>query len=235
MWSPPEPRIFESRAARRRAAVSGIVVVATVAVGAFLLARTVLWLSNPEAVRSQVEAFGPWAPAVFVLLQVVQVVVAPVPGQLIGVAGGYLFGPLRGTLYSMIGVTIGSYLVIRGARTFGRPAVERWVDEEVRMRFERRVRAGGVPVLFLLYLLPTLPDDAICALAGLTPIRIRTLMALVVVGRTPSFFLVAYAGSRFAEQRVIEAVALLAGIGVLSLLVYLRRARIRTLFVRGSS
>lgn len=233
MLRSPDPRIFSTRTARRRALLSVAAIVFLMAVGALAVVTAAPWLGEPEAVRAYVASYGPWAPVAFMGLQVVQVVLAPIPGQLLGVAGGYLFGPLRGTVYSMVGVTIGSYVVIRGSRALGRPAVERWVDEDVRKRFEDRVRAGGVPVLFLLYLLPAFPDDALCAIAGLTPIRIRTLMVLVVVGRTPSFLLVAYAGSSFAEQRVLEAAAILAAIGVLSLAVYLRRGRFRALLARS--
>lgn len=225
--------MFTSRVARRRALASVAVIVVAVAVGATAVLRLAPWLTDPVAVRSTLAALGVWAPFAFVLLQVVQVVLAPVPGQLLGVGGGYLFGPLLGTVYSMIGVTVGSALVIVGARRFGRPAVERWVDEEVTRRFEARIGEDGVPVLFLLFLLPTFPDDAICALAGLTPIRLRTLMVLVVVGRTPSFLLAAYAGSQFAEQRVVEAIGLLTVAALISLAVYLGRDRVRRLLAGG--
>ena len=58
---------------------------------------------DPETIRAYVLGFGALAPAAFVLIQIVQVLLAPVPGHALAVAGGYLFGPWLGAAYSLSG------------------------------------------------------------------------------------------------------------------------------------
>ena len=65
------------------------------------------------------------------LLQILQVVAAPFPGELTGVAGGYVYGETMGFVLSMVGLTIGSWVAFELASILGRPFVERFVSQEV--------------------------------------------------------------------------------------------------------
>jgi uncharacterized membrane protein YdjX (TVP38/TMEM64 family) len=221
-------RVFASAAARRSALVRLALVVAAGGGGLWALHSVAPALFDPTQVRTRVRAFGPLAPLAFVGLQALQVVLAPIPGQTLAVVGGYLFGPVAGSLYSVLGVTVGSWVVFVASRRLGRPFVERVLADEVLDRFDAFVHDRGVAGLFVVFLLPTFPDDAICALAGLTDLRLRTLVGLVVVGRTPTFVLAAVAGDGLGAARY----DLVAGLVVLAagatLLVYLGRERFGT-------
>jgi uncharacterized membrane protein YdjX (TVP38/TMEM64 family) len=211
-WDP-----FVDEATRRAVLVRAtLAALALVAVGAAVL-RYAPYLLDPGWVRATarttVRAAGPYAPAAFVALQTAQVILAPVPGQTLGLVGGYLFGTWAGLLYSMVGVTVGSTVVFVLARRYGRPFVERVFEDEAVARFDSLVDERGALGLFVVFLLPTFPDDAVCALAGLTPLRLRTLVVLVVLGRLPTFLLVALAGDSLAAARY-ETVLLVAGVAV---------------------
>jgi uncharacterized membrane protein YdjX (TVP38/TMEM64 family) len=65
---------------------------------------------DKDNIKDFLERTGPVAPLVFIGLQALQVLVAPIPMQVFGLAGGYIFGAFWGTVYSMIGLTIGSFL-----------------------------------------------------------------------------------------------------------------------------
>lgn len=210
----------------RRAAL-GVLAGLLVPAGALAVPLLVPVPADPGRLRALLAGFGPYAPVAFVALQAAQVVLAPIPGQLLGVVGGYLFGWLFGTLYSVVGVTLGSYVVFRLARRYGRPAVERWVDGTTMERFDDLVERGGVPALFVVFLFPAFPDDAVCFLAGLTDVDLRTLLVLVAVGRTPSFLLAATAGRELAAARWTTFLALAGGGALVSLAVYAYRDRIR--------
>ncbi|MGB9956652.1 TVP38/TMEM64 family protein [Haloferax prahovense] len=208
-------RLFDSSAARNAALVRvGAIAVAfaAVAVGVAVFAPR---LADPAWVRSAVESTGPFAPLVFVGIQTLQVILAPIPGQALAAVGGYLFGTAAGTAYSMVGVVAGSAVVFLLARRFGRPAVERLVADDALARFDGFADRRGVTGLFVLFLLPASPDDALCALAGVSPLRLRTLVVLVAVGRLPTFALAAAAGQN-AGAANYEAVALLVGVGVVT-------------------
>ena len=223
---PSTSTIFRSTAHRRRALVAlgllgGGFVAVTVSLWAFFP-----YVVDPVWLRTRIETTDAAAPVVFVLLQAIQVVFAPIPGQVLGTAGGYLFGSVLGTAYSMLGVTIGSTVVFVASRRYGRPFVARVLTDDALTGVDAFVDAYGAPGLFVAFLLPTFPDDAICLVAGLTPIRFRTFLVLLLVGRTPTFLAAAYAGTALANGRIDRVLLVLAGLLLVSAAVYYLRSRI---------
>lgn len=192
----------------------------------FLVRAQASWLTDPVAIRVWVRSFGPLAPAAFVALQAAQVVVAPIPGQVLGLVSGFLFGALAGTAYSLIGATVGSYVAFVLARRLGRPFVERVVGAESLTAFDRHAEQEGALALFLVFLVPGLPDDVICFVGGLTALSIPRMVAISFVGRIPGYAAINLAGAGFASDRVLEAVVVLAVLAVLSVGVYASRDRL---------
>jgi uncharacterized membrane protein YdjX (TVP38/TMEM64 family) len=200
-------------------------------IGGVAFVSTALWWVEPRLlesgwVRMRVEAAGPAAPLVFVSLQAAQVVLAPIPGQLLAGVGGYLFGAALGTFYSMVGVTLGSTVVFLASRRYGRPFVTRVLEPTTLERFDGFVDAYGSAGLFVAFLLPAFPDDALCVLAGLTEIGYRRFLVLLVVGRTPTFLIAATAGTSLAEGRLTWAISMVAALTLLTALVCRYRSRI---------
>jgi uncharacterized membrane protein YdjX (TVP38/TMEM64 family) len=153
-------------------------------------------LRDQDQLMVWIQDWGQWAPVVTISLHVLQVLTAPIPGTAIDAVNGLLFGPWLGTLYSMIGLIIGSTLVMALTRRFGRPLVERFVDRKSVERIDQLVEKRGSLVIFLIFLLPFLPDDAVCFLAGLTPIPLLELVLLAMIGRFPGVFVANLLGSQ---------------------------------------
>jgi uncharacterized membrane protein YdjX (TVP38/TMEM64 family) len=216
-------RLFDSREARRDALVRLGLLGSALAVGTVGIHLYAPFLLDPTGLREFLDGFGRWTPAVFVALQAAQVIVAPIPGQLLGLAAGYLFGGLRGAAYSLAGVAAGSALAIWLARRYGRPYAERVVDGTALDRFDDVVEMVGVPGLFLMYLLPVFPDDLLCFVAGLTEIPLSRLLLLIVLGRAPTFVLVAYLGGSVADSDLRIAASLCLVLLALGWLGYHRR------------
>jgi uncharacterized membrane protein YdjX (TVP38/TMEM64 family) len=210
----------------KRALLGGLLVSVAVVgvVAAGLAGREYVTAGSLLAV---LETVGPFAPLLFVALQTLQVIVAPVPGQILAGVGGYLFGPLVGTGYSMLGVVLGSIVVFVLTRRYGERVVERLLTDGLRTKFERYGSENGAVTLFVFFLLPTFPDDALCAIAGLWEVRFRTFLVLLVVGRTPSFFAAAYAGTSVHSGAIGQFGILVSAVGIVTLVVYLRRDWIR--------
>ncbi len=192
-------------------------------VGGALLVRWLPLLSNSAALREWVQSFGPFAPLAFIAVQVFQVLVAPIPGQALGFASGYLFGAFWGTVYSLVGIVSGTALAVFIARYFGRPYVERVIDPAVLTRFDDLTATHGLSVLFLIFLIPGLPDDALCFAAGLTDIPVRRIVVVAAIGRLPGFLLVNYAGSAAANNNGFQAVLAVTVLLAVSVLGYLYR------------
>ena len=175
------------------------------------------FFARGDKVRQFVTGFGPWAPAAIVLLHVAQVLLAPIPGQAVDAASGYLFGALWGTLYSLVGVTVGSAMAMALARRFGRPLVERWVKPQTLERLDRYSQERGVLFLFLIFLFPFLPDDAACFLAGLTPLPLPELIVLAALGRLPGLLIANLMGASASRLTPTQGAVFLGALAAIAL------------------
>ena len=181
------------------------------------------FLMDVESTRNFISGFGVLAPLSLILVQIVQVLFAPIPGQVIGLASGFLFGWFFGTLYAMIGVTIGSFIAIYLARKLGRPFVERVITKTTLKKFDYVMKDKGLFTIFLLFLLPAMPDDAICFIAGLTKVKIRVLVLLAVIGRFPGFLILNLVGDGIANSQVFVSAIIFSVAMVISLVVFFFR------------
>lgn len=224
------PSFFASRRARNRFIVHTLVVTLILLVGFVLVRRHFAFLTDPADVRLYVQSFGRWAPVVLITLQALQVVVAPVPGHILAAVAGFLFGSWWGTLYNMIGITLGSATAFWLSRRFGRSYVERMIAVEALASFDGFIERHGLLSLFVLFLIPGLPDDALCFVGGLTPIPLWKLILIAIVGRVPAFFLVNVFGDLVATGQRDEALLLLAFIVGISIIGLLNRDRLMHLF-----
>lgn len=211
--------------ARRQAIGAVALLVGLVALAMLAGRRLAPWLTDPVALRTWIAGFGPLAPLVYVAVQAAQVVIAPIPGQVVAFAGGYLFGPVVGTALSLVGAAIGTAIATGLARRYGRPFVERAVAPATLHRWDTRLDRNARPVLFVGFLLPGLPDDALCVLAGLTRLPVWQVVAIAVVGRLPGYAALAIAGARTARADYATGLALVAAMAIVALCTWLARDR----------
>ncbi|WP_159076939.1 TVP38/TMEM64 family protein [Halococcoides cellulosivorans] len=181
---------------------------------------------DPTALREWLAGLGPLAPVAYVGVQATQVLIAPIPGQVVAFVGGYLFGPVWGTALSLLGGAIGTALAVGIVRQVGRPFVERSVPTATLDRYDSLLDRRGRVTLFVLFVLPGLPDDVLCLLAGLTRIPVSHIVAIAVVGRLPGYLLLAIAGSRAARADYGGAAVLAGVLAVGAVLVAWRRRAI---------
>ncbi len=188
--------------------------------------------TSPETIRNYILSFGIFAPLVFIFLVMLQVLLAPIPGQVAGLAGGYIFGFALGTLYSMIGLIIGSFIVFVLSRKLGRPFVEKVVDKKTLEKFDTLIIRRGLFFLFLIYLLPALPDDAVSYLAGLTKFKIKTLLIISAVGRLPGFIVLSLIGAGIASQNSLFSIILFASMILASFLIFWKKDYLENLMLK---
>ncbi|GAB3664514.1 TVP38/TMEM64 family protein [Halopiger thermotolerans] len=225
-------QVFSSAEARKRGVLSLLLVVAGFVLLYLSIRRYAPFVFQPAELRAWIDRFGLLAPAVFVLVQIAQVIVAPIPGQAVALVAGYLFGSVAGTVYSVTGVLIGSAIAFLLADRYGRSFVEDVLHEDVVARFDGFVDRVGFPGLVAFVVLPGLPDDAVCFLAGLTKWQLRTFMIAISLGRLPAYVLTVYAGGELASGEFVEGMAIIGGVVVASAVGYYKREAIRDLVGR---
>jgi uncharacterized membrane protein YdjX (TVP38/TMEM64 family) len=204
-------------------------------IGIILLGLLIMIAIGPvgELLRDQgqlsdlLQRWGRWAPLVTITIHMVQVLIAPIPGTAIDAVNGLLFGPWLGTLYSMTGVMIGSTIAMALTRRYGRRLVERVLDISSFERIDHMVERHGSRVIFLIWLLPFLPDDVVCFLAGLTPIPLLELVILALIGRLPGVFVANLVGSQVDSLELWQWIVLGVLFALIAGFVWRFRSQIR--------
>jgi uncharacterized membrane protein YdjX (TVP38/TMEM64 family) len=169
---------------------------------------------------------------IFVGLQILQVIAAPLPGEVTGFVGGVFFGTARGILYSTIGLTAGSWLAFSLARLSGRPLVEKIVAPETIKRYDYVMKHRGLFLAFLMFLIPGFPKDILCYILGLGHMSHRDFLLVSTTGRLFGTTLLTL-GGEFFRNRHYGAFFTVLGIGLaVFLLVMANRAGIERGFRR---
>ncbi|MBF2055317.1 MAG: VTT domain-containing protein [Candidatus Sericytochromatia bacterium] len=194
------------------------------------------WRALPLAVQgAQLQSLAetqPLLPLYFLGLQVLQVMLAPIPGQLMGLLGGWLFGFWGGLSLSLLGLALGSLLVMLAGRWLGRHLLPLFLKPVQQVRFANLLESGGYFSFLMIFLLPALPDDAICLLAGMTRLNLGTLLLVCVLGRLPGMGVLSWAGARFSSSIGWPEQMLLVTLGLLSLGLWLAQDSIEAAWHR---
>jgi len=160
---------------------------------------------NPlAAVALQLETLGPWGPVAFIALYVLGSI-AFVPGALLTLAAGAVFGLWRGALIVFTGAVLGSSAAFAIARTVGRNRVAAWLARDERMAAVGRAVAGkGFTVVVLLRLSPVFPYNLLNYALGLSGIRYRDFL-MGSIGMLPGTFLYTYYGKVVGDVAALVA------------------------------
>jgi len=157
---------------------------------------------------------SPFDEIVFIFLQVVQVVAAPIPGELTGFIGGYLYGPVLGTIYSTIGLTLGSWLAFVLAHFFGMPLLEKIVKPTVIEKFDHFMEHQGILVSFFLFLIPGFPKDYLCYIMGVSRMPVGTFLILSAAGRLLGTIMLTVTGSSARNGQYV-LLGCFVGVGII--------------------
>ena len=182
--------------------------------------------SDREKIRLLIASFESSAPPVFMLIQILQVLFAPVPGEATGFIGGYLFGTLPGFIYSSIGLTVGSWLNFVIGRFVGERYVRKRIPAHQFEKIDRLVKRQGVIVLFILFLFPGFPKDYLCLALGVSTLPMKIFILLAGIGRMPGTFALSLQGAFLYEQNYVLLGVMIAACLILALLCYGYRERI---------
>lgn len=181
----------------------------------------VMALTQPhtrELLQRQLESQGIGGWVAFLGIQVIQVVVAMIPGEPIEILAGILYGPLWGTLTCMLGIFIGSIIVYLLVRKLGMPIVSIFIDPEKfqnlrilqdERRFER--------IAFLLFFIPGTPKDLLTWAAGLIHIRPLRFFILSTIARLPSILTSTLAGTTLLSGDFSTTVLIFVATGCVSM------------------
>ncbi|NFT90305.1 TVP38/TMEM64 family protein, partial [Clostridium botulinum] len=175
-------------------------------------------LKDPKNIKNIILSYGNYGIIVFLIFQIIQVVAFFIPGEVMQIAGGYIYGTLLGSVYSLIGITLGSVFVFLLAHIYGRPLVHKIISKKDLKFFDRVLNIGSIKlIVFLLYLIPGIPKDALGYICGISDIKFKDFFILSTLGRIPEVLASAYFGANIHTGNK----SILIIVGVVSSLVFI--------------
>jgi len=151
-------------------------------------------------VRQAVSSSGWSAPFIFVGLQIGQVLFAPIPGDVTGFLGGYIFGAWEGFFLSTFGLTIGSMLNFFIGHFLGDLVVRKMVSSRTYEKYNDLVQYKGILVIFIFFLVPGFPKDYLCLFLGLTSLPAGVFFVISTVGRMPGTIALSLQGASIFDK-----------------------------------
>lgn len=165
--------------------------------------------TNSTKAREAILAYGYLAPLMFMVLQILQVLFAPVPGEATGILGGYLFGAWPSFLYSSIALAIGSALAFTIGHLFADAFRTLFSKTKIYRKFNHLVFKGDFIIPFVLFLFPGFPKDSVSYLLGLSTMPFKVFIFIASIARMPGTLVLSFEGAQIYEGNYLKLLILL--------------------------
>lgn len=177
------------------------------------------YFRNPEEIKNLILSFGSYSFLAYIVIQISQIIIFFIPGELVQIAGGYIFGALNGYILSFIGILIGSAFSFLLARILGKRFVEKIVFSEDKWLFKKIEEMKKNPekfkkLVFIMYLIPGIPKDILGYICGVTDIKLKDFLVISMLGRTPALFISCFFGHNIFKDNLIMLIAISVLCGV---------------------
>lgn len=185
---------------------------------------------EPGGVETLIELItsqGPLGVLILLGMQLLQIIVAFIPGEVVQIAAGMMYGPLWGSVVILVGCVLSSMVVYELVHKLGAPFVRSMVGEKQLLKFRQFELSGkfGVTV-FILFLIPGFPKDVLTYIVPLSDMNLRTFLLLSTIARTPGVIISTYAAAGLADGNIVTSVIIFVVAALIAIIVLLLRNRI---------
>lgn len=184
---------------------------------------------------ARLKAAGPMGVFALLGIQFLQVVVAFIPGEVVQLAAGLMYGPWFGALIILAGCALSSFVVYQLVHKLGAPFVRAMVSEKHMERFERFEQSGKLDIIvFVLFLIPGMPKDVFTYIVPLTSMKVGRFLTLTTIARIPGVLASTYTAHGFSNGNIVGPIVVMSIVGVLAVCGVVFRERLMNYFDRRS-
>jgi len=185
-----------------------LVVISTIGYITLKYGTTITQLvGNPDQLKVFLASYEEISIVIFIGLQVLQVVIAAIPGELVQIAGGFVYGAVQGTFYSIIGITLGSILAFYISRVLGLSLLRTFISGKKFEKYSFLINSPKATIaIFILFLIPAIPKDIFSYIAGFTPVNPLLFFVLSSTARIPSLLVSCYIGANLQQGNYLTVV-----------------------------
>jgi uncharacterized membrane protein YdjX (TVP38/TMEM64 family) len=194
---------MERKIARRLIGIAGTIMFFSfiILISYLIIKKYGFLLKDPVAFRAAIRGYGSRGYLVYLLLYILQIVFAPLPGQVLNISSGILFGAGMGIVISWLAVILGGGLTIVLSRVLGRKIIQFILDDKA-WKFEQEITKRGLSFILFLALFPTPLGDGVFYLAGLTTISLKALIPIIALGRLPGIVIWVLLGDKILRAGI---------------------------------
>lgn len=180
------------------------------------------FLKDPIAFKEYIKENGFVGGCLFILVQILQIIVSVIPGEVVEIAGGISFGWFFGLLLCELGVAIGTIIIFIVCKKFGRSIIDIYLGEGKLKRFDKLDKNPKRDnIIFLLFLIPGLPKDMLIYACAFFDISLSRFLLISLIARIPSIITSTIAGELILQKNYASAVIIFIITGAIALMGYL--------------
>ena len=211
--------------------VAFIVLIAVIVALAWPYITDVFSEGGVDRLVERVQNAGPAGVLILLGMQFLQIVVAFIPGEVVQLAAGLMYGPWLGTLFILIGCVISSTVIYQLVHKLGAPFVQGMVSTEHLERFKKFEETGKLDIIvFVLFLIPGMPKDVFTYLVPLTDMDYKRFIVLTTIGRIPGVLGSAYAAAGFANGDIVGPLVVIGLLAIIAVVAIVFRNKIMDAF-----
>lgn len=159
--------------------------------------------------RDYIHSTGKWGPIFLLLFQILQTVIAPIPGEVVQVAGGYIYGTCLGALLITVGMLMGAIIAFTFTRGLGGTWIKRMLEKDKFKWMAHMMEDKKFSIfLFIVFIIPGLPKDLFIYAAGLTTIKPLKFFTILLVARFPWLLASVSVGSNLYHKNYVSTIVI---------------------------
>ncbi len=184
------------------------------------LAPQIKKFKNIYEVREIINSYKGWSFLIYIFLQVFQVVIFIIPGDIINITGGYIFGLPLGAFLSIIGVWIGTIIAFFISRFLGYGFISKFIKEEKINKINKIINSNvGTFSLFIFCNIPFVPKDILMYAAGLTPVKAQKILTIYCLSRIPGIVIWTSVGANVYDKNILGLIITFLVLAIFLLLI----------------
>ncbi|WP_270166938.1 TVP38/TMEM64 family protein [Paenibacillus sp. SYP-B4298] len=169
-----------------------------------------------DSFRDYILSTGNLGPVMLIFFQVLQTVIAPIPGEVIQIAGGYIYGTYVGMLFITAGMLLGAIMAFYFTRFVGGSFIENLLKKNKFQWMAGMMENKKFSIfLFIIFIIPGFPKDVFIYAAGLTTIKPLKFFSILIIARFPWLLASVSIGSNIYHKNYVST-AIISGVSVLA-------------------
>lgn len=174
---------------------------------------------NPQQLRIQLQAYGILGQLILALIMSTQIILAFLPGEIIEIMAGYIYGPINGLIICLIGSAIGSFLIYIFIKTWGIRFINRFIDikQIEQLQFLQNKENLNI-ILFIIFFIPGTPKDVLTYFIPLTNIKFSHYLFITTLARIPSIITSTIGGHALGVEDYLFSIIVFVITGIISLI-----------------